>query len=248
MSDYLWGRNSVLEALKAGRPVNRLWLASGLEPGFARQVTELCLQKGIPFDRVDKSFLTKLAGPDHRGVVAQVAAQAYVEVADLLAAARAKGEPPLLVMLAAVEDPHNLGAILRSAYCAGAHGVIIPKRRAASLNGTVAKVAQGAAEHLPVARVANLVQTAQELQKEGLWLVAGDMEGVPYWQVDFSGPLALILGGEGQGIPPLLRKTCDWVASIPLRGQLTSLNVSAAAAVLLYEAVRCRLAPGGGKR
>lgn len=240
MKDYIIGRHSVLEALKAGRPINRVWLSKSAEGAFAREVVELCRSQGIPLDKVEKRFLDKLAGPDHRGIAAQAAAAPYVEVADMLAAAAAKGEPPLLVILAQVEDPHNVGAIMRTAHSAGAHGLIIPKRRAAALNQTVIKVAQGAAEYLPVARVTNLVRTAQELKEAGLWLIAADMEGDVFWEMDFSGPLALVLGSEGQGIPPLLRKQCDLTAKIPMLGELSSLNVSAAAAILLYEAVKRR--------
>lgn len=241
MSEYICGRNSVLEALKGEREINRIYMAVGIEKAFAAQVKALCRDRGIPFDMVERAKLDKLAGPDHRGVAAQVAAVQYVEVEDILALARERNEVPFVLILAEVEDPQNLGAILRTADCAGVHGVIIPKRRAASLNQTVAKVAQGAAEHVPVARVANLVQAAKTLQEAGLWLVAAEMDGEPFWTVDFSGPIALVLGGEDRGVPALLAKQCDFHASIPLLGQISSLNVSAATAVLLYEVVRRRL-------
>ncbi len=239
--EYISGRNSVLEALKAGRSINRVLIGENINRSFAGEIEGLCKGKGIPFIKADKRVLDKLAGPDNRGIAAQIAPAAYISIEDILARAKAKGEEPLLIILSQVEDPHNLGAIMRTAYSAGAHGIIIPKRRAASLNQTVFKVAQGAAEYLPVARVANLVQAAQQLKQAGLWLIAADMNGDNFWDVDFSGPLALILGGEGKGIPPLLLKNCDFSAKIPMLGQISSLNVSAAAAILLYEAVKRRI-------
>jgi len=241
MSDYICGRNSVLEALRSGREINRVLISSTTEKAFAAQIKDLCRANGIPFDIVEKKILDRTAGPDNRGVAAQVAAAEYVDVSDIIDAARAKGEQPFVVILAEVEDPHNLGAIMRTAHSAGAHGVIIPKRRAASLNQTVIKVAQGAAEYLPVARVTNLVHAAKELQEAGLWLIAAEMEGEDFWDVDFSGPVALVMGGEDRGIPELLLKNCDLRAKIPLLGNISSLNVSAAASVLLYEVVRRRM-------
>lgn len=241
MDEYICGRHSVIEALKSERQINKVLIGDTVEPRFRREIEELCRAKGVPFQKAEKRVLDKVAGPDNRGIAAQVAAAAYVEVEDILEAARTKGEAPLVVILSQVEDPRNLGAIIRTAHSAGAHGIIIPKRRSAVLNQTVFKAAQGAAEYLPVARVSNLVQTAQQLKESGLWLVAGDMNGSNYWDVDLSGPLALVLGGEGQGIQPLLLKTCDFVATIPMLGKLNSLNVSAAAAVLLYEVVKRRM-------
>ncbi|MCL1873493.1 MAG: 23S rRNA (guanosine(2251)-2'-O)-methyltransferase RlmB [Clostridiales bacterium] len=243
MSEYIVGRNSVLEALKAGRALNRVLLAEGIDQAFSRQVTALCREKQVPFVFLDKSKLSRLAGENHGGVAADTAATAYVELEDLLEAAAKKEHPPLLLILDGLEDPHNLGAVMRSALCAGADGIIIPKRRAVPLNQTVAKVAAGAAEHLPVARVANLVQTARRLKKEGFWLAAADMDGKPCWQTDLTGPLVLVLGGEGHGISPLLKKECDLVVGIPIMGPISSLNVSAAAAVLLFEVVRQKQNP-----
>lgn len=239
-SEVICGKNSVLEALRSSRQINQVLLAEGLEPAFANQVIELCRAKAVPYKFAGRNQLEKTAGPDNRGVVAEVAAASYVEISEMLAAARAEGQAPLLVILDGVEDPHNLGAVIRTALCAGAHGLIIPKRNAVSLNQTVSKVSAGAIEHLPVARVSNLVQTVEELKKEGLWVVAADMDGQRLWDVDMSGPLVIVLGGEGRGISPLLRSHCDFVASIPLMGAVSSLNVSAAAAVMLYEALRRR--------
>lgn len=238
--EVICGKNSVLEALRSSRQINQVLLAEGLEPAFASQVTELCRAKAVPFKFVGRNQLIKIAGEDNRGVVAEVAAASYVEVSEMLDAARAAGQAPLLVILDGVEDPHNLGAVIRTALCAGAHGLIIPKRNAVSLNQTVSKVSAGAVEYLPVARVSNLVQIVDELKKEGLWAVAADMDGQSLWNIDMSGPLVIILGGEGRGISPLLRSHCDFVASIPLMGAVSSLNVSAAAAVMLYEALRRR--------
>ncbi|MCL2677793.1 MAG: 23S rRNA (guanosine(2251)-2'-O)-methyltransferase RlmB [Clostridiales bacterium] len=240
MNEMICGKNSVLEALKGGRAVSRVFLAQGIDRAFVRQVIELCREKGVPYLKIPRPQLEKLAGADNRGVAAEIAAAEYVETADILRAAKEKGEPPLLLILAEVEDPHNLGAVMRTALCAGAHGIIIPKRRSATLNQTVAKVSAGAVEHLPVARVANLVAAVAELQEAGLWVVAADMRGAPLWEVDLTGPLAIVLGGEGAGIAPLLLSKCDFKASIPMRGPLSSLNVSAAAAVFLYEAARRR--------
>jgi|GEM_PF-322060 len=239
-TEVICGKNSVLEALKSSREINRVLLAEGLEPAFARQVIDLCRGRAVPYRTVGRNHLAKIAGEDNRGVVAEVASASYVEVSDMLAAAQAAGQSPLIVILDGVEDPHNLGAVIRTALCAGAHGLVIPKRNAVSLNQTVSRVSAGAIEHLPVARVANLVQTVDELKKEGLWIVAADMNGERLWDVDMSGPLAIVLGGEGRGIAPLLRSRCDFVASIPLKGAVSSLNVSAAAAVMLYEALRRR--------
>lgn len=240
MTDILCGRNAVLEAVKSGRPVNKVLLAEGGEAAFQAAVFKLCKERGIPCRKLPKQQLTKLAGPEHHGIAAELAAAEYAEISDMLALARERGEDPLIVLLDGVEDPHNLGAIIRSALCAGAHGLVIAKRRAAALNQTVMNTSAGAAAYLPVARVANLNQALQELQRAGCWAAAGDMDGAPLWSCDLSGPLVLVLGGEGQGISPLLKKNCDRTAAIPLKGQIGSLNVSAAAAVLLYEAIRQR--------
>ncbi len=240
MAEIISGRNSVLEALRSEREINRVWFADHLEQGFGQQIMALCKERGIPFSKVDKLQLQKIGGDDNRGVVAEVASAAYVEVEDILALAAHKNEPPLVVILDEVEDPHNLGAIIRTALCAGAHGIVIPKRRSASLNQTVAKISAGAVEHLPVARVSNLCNAVDCLKKQGLWIVGADMDGQTLWDLDLSGPLALVMGSEGQGISKLLKSKCDFIASIPMSGPINSLNVSASAAVLLYEIKRSR--------
>jgi len=190
--------------------------------------------------KLTKAQMTRLAGPDHRGVAAELAAAEYVEVSDLLDIAAQKNEPPFIVVLDGVEDPHNLGAVIRTALCAGAHGVVIGKRRSASLNHTVLNTSAGAAAYLPVARVANLVQAVCELQEAGCWVAAADMDGGNLWEEDLTGPIVLVMGSEGEGVSPLLKKNCDKVVSIPMRGKIGSLNVSNAAAVLMYEIVRQR--------
>ena len=240
MSEIICGKNNVLEALKSGREINRVLLAQGLDYGFVSGIKQLCRDNGVVCMDVPKQKLEKLAGADNRGVVAELAAVDYAEVEDILALAAERGEPPFVILLDDVEDPHNLGAVIRTALCAGAHGVVIPKRRAAALNQTVSRVSSGAVEYLPVARVANLPQTVEKLKKAGVWVAAADMKGKPLWQSDLSGPIALVMGSEGKGISPLLLSLCDFTVSIPMKGQLDSLNVSAAAAVLLYEVARTR--------
>ena len=240
MNDFICGKNAVLELLAAGREINRVYLDKTKKGDFHRRVIEACQQRSIPYSFVDKQHLDKIAGTENRGVVAAVAGTQYCEIADILAIAAEHNEAPLLVMLSEVEDPHNLGAIMRSALCAGAHGIIIPKRRAVGVTPTVAKVASGAAEYLPVARVPNLVQAAKELQAAGIWLIAADMNGDDIFNIDFSGPLAIVMGGEDKGISPLLLNKCDFKAKIPMKGNLGSYNVSASAAIFLYEALRAR--------
>ena len=239
-SEIICGRNAVIEALKSGRAVNKVWLADNNDPVFSAAVFRLCQQGGVPCHKLPRIKLDKLAGPDHRGVAAELAALEYVELADILAAAAEKGEPPFVILLDQVEDPHNLGAIIRTALCAGAHGVVVPRRRAAALNQTVLKTSAGAANYLPVARVANLNQALDQLKQAGCWAVAADMDGSEMWDCDLTGPVALVLGGEGAGLSPLLKKNCDLVAAIPMRGSLGSLNVSNAGAVLMYEILRQR--------
>ena len=239
-AEIICGRNAVTEALKSGRAVNKVWLADNNDPAFSGAVFRLCQQGGVPCHKLPRVKLDKLAGPDHRGVAAELAALEYVELADILTAAAEKGEPPFIILLDQVEDPHNLGAIIRTALCAGAHGVVLPRRRAAALNQTVLKTSAGAANYLPVARVANLNQALDQLKQAGCWAVAADMDGSPMWECDLTGPMALVLGGEGAGLSPLLKKNCDLVAAIPMQGSLGSLNVSNAGAVLMYEILRQR--------
>ncbi|MGI5892317.1 MAG: 23S rRNA (guanosine(2251)-2'-O)-methyltransferase RlmB [Bacillota bacterium] len=240
MSEFICGRNSVIAALKSEREINRVLIAQGVDRSFSAQVVALCKKRGIPYVITNRLQLEKIAGADNRGIVAQVAAIKYVEIEDILALAAERKEHPLVIVLSEVEDPHNLGAIIRTACCAGAHGIIIPKRRAASVNHTVDKVSAGAVAYMPVARVANLTQAVRELKKAGLWVVAADMMGGDYRDVDLSGPLAIVMGGEDKAIGPLLLKECDFVARIPITGEISSLNVSAAAAILIFEAINRR--------
>ena len=238
--DVICGRNAVLEALKSGRSVNRVLLADNTDPAFAAAVFKLCKELGVPCRKLPKDQLAKLAGSDHHGVAAEVAAQEYVELEDILALAESRGEAPLVVLLDGVEDPHNLGAIIRTALCAGAHGIVIGKHRAVSLNQTVMKTSAGAASHLPVARVTNINQALRTLKDAGCWICAADMDGETLWDLELSGPLALVMGGEGQGVSPLVKRNCDMVAALPMSGPVGSLNVSVSAAVLLYEVLRQR--------
>lgn len=207
--------------------------------GAARKVEAQARARGIPVQYVDKVVLDRI-GAHHQGVAAQAAAWDYAELEDLLAAAEAKGEPPLLLLLDGIEDPHNLGAILRSADGAGAHGVVVPKRRAAGLTETVAKASAGAIEHVPVARVPNLSAAARDLKRMGFRIAVCDMDGETYDEADLTGPLVLAVGGEGQGVSRLVREAADLIVSIPMAGRIPSLNASNAAAVLLYEIRRQR--------
>ena len=242
--NWICGKNAVLEALRSGQSLNRVILADNLTGSFGAQVIKECRETGVPFQHVPRAKLAQLAGADNRGVACEVAAFSYQEVESMLALAEAKGEAPLILLLDGVEDPHNLGAVIRTALCAGAHGVVIPKRRSAALNATVLKTSAGAAAHLPVARVSNLAQTAQFLKEQGLWLAAADMQGASVWQADLAGPLAIVLGGEGKGVSANLLKQCDFTVALPIKGAVNSLNVSAAAAAILYEVCRQRAVVG----
>ena len=230
------GRNAVLELLRSGRSVDHIYLRSGPPEGSLRVITAEAAKRGIPMSEVPQSRLDALSGGvAHQGVVALAAGIQYVTVEDLLAAASEKGEAPFLVVADGVEDPYNLGAIIRTAECAGAHGVIIPKHRAVGMTGAVMKSSAGAAAHLPVARVTNLAATVEMLKENGVWIYAAEAGGVPCRQADLRGGVALILGSEGKGVSQLLRKRCDSMISIPMYGRINPMNVSAAAAVLLCE-------------
>lgn len=241
MPEIISGRNSVLEVLRSGRPVNKIFLARGSKDSSLREITGLARTRGIPVQEVERVFLDKLTEERHQGIAVEAAPYEYVEVEEIIRQARIRGEEPLVLVLAELEDPHNFGAILRTAEAVGVHGVIIPKRRGVQLNATVAKVSAGAAEYVPVARVSNLVQVVEELKSFGLWITGADMDGnSTLWQADLDGPLALVIGSEGRGIPRLLKEKCDFLTSIPMRGKISSLNASAAAAVLLFEVMRRR--------
>ncbi|WP_255807867.1 23S rRNA (guanosine(2251)-2'-O)-methyltransferase RlmB [Cohnella mopanensis] len=240
--EYLAGKHPVLEAMRAGRSINKIFMSNQAQKNLILPIMEEAKARGIVVQQVDKSKLDRLV-PDmqHQGVVAQAAAVAYVEVDELLARAAASGEAPLIVLLDEVEDPHNLGSVLRTADCTGVHGVIVPKRRSAGLTAVVAKTSAGAVEYVPVARVANLVQTMEKLKEAGLWIAgadAGAKEG--FYETNLTGPLAIVIGNEGQGLSRLVRERCDFILSLPMAGQINSLNASVAAGVILYEVVRQR--------
>lgn len=239
----IFGRNPVMEALKSDRTINKIWLVKGEQKGSIREIVALAKEKRITLQLVERSKLdTMFPHENHQGVAASIAAADYVDWQDIVDAARAKGEEPLLVILDELEDPHNLGAILRSVDAVGAHGVIIPKRRAVPLTDGVAKASAGAIEHVPVARVSNVVQVMKELQKQGIWIAGADMHGQYLHKQDLTGPLAIVIGSEGKGLGKLVRESCDYIVSIPMQGKINSLNASVAAGVLLYEVYRQRKA------
>lgn len=238
----IFGRNPVLEALKAGTTINKLIVAKGEQKGSIQEILRLAKEQRVQVQLVERNKLDKMcAGQNHQGVAAQIATADYVDWQDMLQAAKDKGEDVLLVILDELEDPHNLGAILRSVDAVGAHGVIIPKRRAVPLTDGVAKASAGAVEHVPVARVANIAQTIDELKKHGVWVAGASMEGKEMYRQDLKGPLALVIGSEGKGISRLVGEKCDFFVSIPMRGKINSLNASVAAGLLLYEAYRQRV-------
>jgi len=234
------GRNPVTEAIKSGRTIDKLMMQKDAQ-GSALAIAKLARENGLRVQYVDKVVLDRLApGRPHQGVAAFASAHDYVDVDDILAAARARDEDPVVVILDNLEDPHNLGAIMRSVDGAGFHGVIIPNRRSVSLTETVAKASAGAIEYVPVAKVSNLAQTVDYLKSQGLWVAAVDMDGTTYDKTDLKGPLAIIIGAEGAGVSHLLREKADYIVSIPMRGQVNSLNASNAAAIIIYEALRQR--------
>lgn len=242
----IFGRNTVMEALKSNRTINKIWLAKGEQKGSVREIVALAKEKRITVQIVERSKLDKMfPHENHQGVAASVASADYVAWQDIVDAARQKGGDPLLVILDELEDPHNLGAILRSVDAVGAHGVIIPKRRAVPLTDGVAKASAGAIEHVPVARVSNLVQVIEELKKQGIWIAGADLHGEYMHKQDLTGPLAIVVGSEGKGLGKLVRESCDYVVSIPMQGKINSLNASVATGVLLYEVYRQRNAGGG---
>lgn len=239
--DMVAGRNAVMEALKGSRSVNKLMIANGSTEGSIKEIIAVAKDKGVNIQYWDRSKLDSIArGIRHQGVLAQVAPVQYVELEDILQVAKDRNEPPFIVLLDELEDPHNLGAILRTADAAGVHGVLIPKHRSCPLSATVAKTSAGAVEHVPVARVGNLVQTIKKLKQEGLWVAAADMDGKDYYDTDLTGPLLLIIGSEGQGVGRLVKEQCDFVVRIPMVGKINSLNASVAGSILMYEAMKQR--------
>ena len=236
------GRNAVLEAFRSGKTIDRLFVQDGCKDGPVQTIVREAKKQDTVIQFVPKERLDQISGDGHRqGVVAYAAAYRYAEVEDMLAAAREKGESPFLFLLDGIEDPHNLGAIIRTANLAGAHGVIIPKRRAVGLTATVAKTSAGALNYTPVAKVTNLGATIDELKKQGLWFVCADMGGEVMYRLNLKGPIGLVIGNEGSGVSRLVKEKCDMTAAIPMKGDIDSLNASVAAGVLAYEIVRQRL-------
>ena len=237
------GRNAVIEALRAGTPIDKIYIARGETDATLGHIASTARGKGVVVTEADRRKLDGMSRTkSHQGVIAIAAVRAYAEVDDLLNAAREKGEPPLILVCDELSDPHNLGAVIRTADAAGAHGVIIPKRRSAGLTATVGKTSAGAVAHVPVARVPNLPALLKELKEAGVWVFGAAMDGAtPLYQADLKGPAAIVIGSEGAGMGRLVAESCDFTVSIPMFGKINSLNASAAAAVLLYEAVRQRM-------
>lgn len=235
------GRNPVLEAVRSGREIDRLLVAHGVSGGSVTAIIAKCRAKGILIKEVSPQKLDYYCGgANHQGVAVMFAAQEYATVEDIFASAEERNQKPFIIICDEIEDPHNLGAIVRTAEACGVHGIIIPKRRSASLNATVAKAASGALEYMPVARVTNIASTIDELKKRGVWIFGADMDGEDYTETDFDVPCAIVIGNEGSGIGALTAKKCDKIISLPMCGKINSLNASVAAGVLMYEVVRKR--------
>lgn len=240
-ADLIAGRNAIAEALRAGRAIDSLYVQRGERSGALQALVKKAKEAGATIKAADPKKLDYLCGgANHQGVVAVAAVKEYATVEDLFRRAQEKDEPPFFVVCDELEDPHNLGAILRTAECAGAHGVIIPKRRSVGLTYAVGKASAGAVEYLPVARVGNLPSLLEELKARGLWIYAADMDGSPWCQTDFTGPTALVIGSEGRGVGRLVKEKADFVVSLPLKGNINSLNASVAAGILCYEVARQR--------
>lgn len=236
------GRNVVIEAFRSGKTIDKLYILDGCQDGPVTTIKREARKHDVLIKYVSKERLDQMSETGkHQGVIATMAAYEYAEVEDMLELAQKKGEPPFLFLLDNIEDPHNLGAIIRTANLAGAHGVIIPKNRAVGLTSTVARTSAGALNYTPVARVTNMAKTIEELKKKGLWFVCADMDGTRMYDLDLKGPIGLVIGNEGEGVGRLVKEKCDMVASIPMKGDIDSLNASVAAGVLAYEIVRQRL-------
>lgn len=240
VGEMIAGKNPVLEALRSGREINKLWIAEGVKKTGVQELMDLAKERGVLVQFVPKQKVDKLA-ENHQGIVASVAAYDYAELDDLFEVAKVKNEDPFFLILDELEDPHNLGSIMRTADAIGAHGIIIPKRRAVGLTAVVAKASTGAIEHVPVVRVTNLAQTVDELKDRGVWIAGTDAKGsADYRKMDATLPLALIIGSEGKGMSRLLKDKCDFLYHLPMVGHVTSLNASVAAALLMYEVYRKR--------
>ena len=238
--DIIAGRNAVAEALRAGRAIDSVLLAKGDRAGSISALAAQCRRKGLLVKEVDSRKLDALCGPNHQGIAALAACKETVTLDELFAAAEAKGEPPFFVVCDELEDPHNLGAILRTAETAGVHGVVIPKRRSAGLTSAVYKASAGAVEYVPVVRVSNITDALREMKKRGVWVYGLDMDGETWCSVDMKGAAAVVVGSEGRGISRLVKEQCDFIVSLPMRGHITSLNASVACGIVLYEAARQR--------
>lgn len=240
--DIIIGRNPVLEAVKSGREIEKLLVKEGKTEGSLIPLVKKARDRGIIVQHTKKEKLDEVAGGgNHQGVIALCSAHSYASVAEILDSARNKNESPFVIICDKITDPHNLGAILRTANCAGAHGIIIPARNSAGLNEVVAKTSAGAVEYTPVAKVTNIARTIDDLKKEGLWIACADMDGEAMYRADLTGALGLVIGSEGEGVGRLVKEKCDFTVSIPMSGEITSLNASVAAGVLMYEAYRQRV-------
>lgn len=242
MESTIEGRNAVIEAFRSGRPIDKIYILDGCQDGPIMTIKREAKKAGCLIRFVEKERLNQLSETGHhQGVIAMAAAYEYAELEDLFRAAEKKGEPPFFILLDNIEDPHNLGAIIRTANLAGAHGVIIPKNRAVGLTAAVARASAGALNYTPTVKVTNLVKTIEELKKRGLWFVCADMDGTRMYDLDLKGPIGLVIGSEGTGVGRLVKEACDMCAAIPMKGDIDSLNASVAAGVLCYEIVRQRL-------
>jgi 23S rRNA (guanosine2251-2'-O)-methyltransferase len=242
MDNLIVGRQPVLEALKSRQPIERILILHGTSGSHIDQAKQLARKLAIPVKETDKERFVELAGDTlTQGIIAIIDTYRYAEIEEILAIAQQKNEPPFILVLDEIEDPHNLGALIRSAECAGIHGIIIPLHNAASVNSTVAKTSAGATAHLPIARVTNIAQTLDELKKNGVWIVGADMESDKlYFEHDYRGPLAIVIGNEGKGLRRLVKEKCDFLVKIPMHGKIESLNASVAGALVMFEAVKSR--------
>ena len=241
-SNIIEGRNAVIEAFRSGKTVDKVLILEGCQDGPINTIVREAKKHNVLIKYVKKDRLDKVSETGkHQGVIAYVAAYKYAEVEDILDNARKKGEPPFVIILDGIEDPHNLGAIIRTANEAGAHGVIMPKRRAVGLTSTVARTSAGAINYTPVAKVTNIANTIEDLKKEGMWFVCADMDGEVMYNLDLKGPIGLVIGNEGEGVSRLVKEKCDFIAQIPMKGDIDSLNASVAMGILSYEIVRQRL-------
>lgn len=240
-NDYIIGKNPVLEAIKSNRDINKIWISEGSQKGSMQSIIQAAKQRKIIIQYVPRKKLDEMVQGTHQGIVAQVASYKYFELDELFKRAEERGEEPFFMILDELEDPHNLGSIIRTADCAGVHGIIIPKRRSVGLTATVAKASTGAIEHIPVVRVTNIARTIDELKEKGVWIAGTDAKGtMDYREIDGKLPIALIIGSEGKGVGRLHKEKCDFLLRLPMKGHVTSLNASVAAALLMYEIYRKR--------